>query len=217
MSVSQQSLANEYDFNYRDFSSVEGLILRGHSHQAGNVLRVTRADFNQGGGAWYGTRMNVAEGFSTVFTFRISELGGYENVGGDGFSFNVHNAGFDTIIGEVGTSGQFSVQFDTYQNAGDPSDNFVRVNYLGQNVAECDLNDPSVRINLSDGEVHRAEISLQGSKLLVLVDGIMVASASVDLAKLSPAIVGFGGRSGQACENHDIHSWQFTSGGPRRA
>ncbi|HEX8069519.1 MAG TPA: hypothetical protein VF546_06185 [Pyrinomonadaceae bacterium] len=217
MATSTSVIKPQYDFDYPDFSSVAGLVLRGHAQQVENFLRVTRSTGNQGGAAWYERLMNVAEGFTTTFTFSITERAGFVGNGGDGFSFNVHTIGFDTIVGEQGTANQLSIQFDTFQNAGDPSDNFVRINYLYQVVAECNLYELDTPINIKDDNRHSVEIALIDAKLIVILDGISVASAKVSCAQFSPAIVGFGARSGHAWENHDIHSWQFTAGGPRRA
>ena len=75
------------DFDYADFSSVEGLNFVADAAQFENLLRVTPAQGGQAGAVWYVTKQNVENGFRTVFQFRISEppSGGYD--GGDGFAF----------------------------------------------------------------------------------------------------------------------------------
>jgi hypothetical protein len=197
------ALAGTNSFTYHDFGSTQGLTLKGSAAQSGNVLRLTPARDGQVGAAWYDTTQSVKAGFSTTFRFQITNLAGG---GADGFSFNVHNNGLDTLVGETGTSDDLSVQFDTYQNGGDPSDNFVRINYDGADVST----NTSPGINLSDGEVHTAAIDYADGTVNVSIDSRPIVSANdIDLASISPAVVGFGARTGGAHENHDILDWSF--------
>lgn len=214
MSAIQPSVLKEYDFNYQNFSSVDGLIISPDVEQAGDALRLTPAAGEKMGSAWYRKPVQVAYGFETVFSFTITERGGWAGNGGDGFSFNVHNLGFDQIVGEAGTSAKLSVQFDTHQNGGEVSDNFVRINYRGQVAAERDLNALGSPIDMSNGQTHLVWVLLRDGKLSVTIDDYGVASARVDLRDMSPAVVGFGARTGGAWENHDINSWVFKSAAP---
>lgn len=219
MSAIKPALANEqYDFGFRNFSSVENLILNRDAAQAGDVLRLTPAERGMEGSAWFNQTMNVADGFISAFEFSVTERGGLLGGGGEGFSFNVHDLGFEQVVGESGTSGQLSVQFDTFQNEGEVSDNFVRVNYLGEPVRVIDLKRLPSRIDLSDGKIHSAEIILTRGALNLILDGVWVFYVpGIDVQKFSPAVVGFGARTGAAWENHDIYSWRFTTPGPHRA
>lgn len=79
---------------YTDFSSISGLNLVGSSARAGDVLRLTPSLEGQGGAAWYATKVDVANGFSTEFDFKISQI---VNTGSDGFAFVIQNAAADAL------------------------------------------------------------------------------------------------------------------------
>jgi len=64
--------------SYTDFSSVAGLTINGNAAQAGNVLRVTPANFSQSGSAFSTSTVSLASNasFSTYFQFRFTSAGG---------------------------------------------------------------------------------------------------------------------------------------------
>jgi hypothetical protein len=203
-------------FDYPNFNSVDGLALVGsaaqHKNADGIVLRLTPAAFYQMGSAWYANRLHVAAGFSTTFRFRLTEPGGISAA--DGFSFNVHNLGADLNVGEVGTNQQLSVQFETYY------DNSIYVHNLGVRVAAYTLNN---LFDMRDGNEYEVVISVSPKlKLSVAIGQVsgwrlprppqeVIANVPVQLEQFSPAVVGFGARTGGGAENHDILRWSFQS------
>lgn len=215
------------EFNYPDFSSVGGLKLVGNAHQSkkmeasGRALRLTLAQGDRRGSAWFAVPMPVASGFITGFQFRVSEAGGIGG-GADGFSFNVHDLGNDQLVGETGTASRLSIQFDTFRNdsEGDRSDNFVRVNYLGEAVAERDLNGTNPPMRMKDGDLYQVRITFLKGMLSVDMEKAsnwrspigIISGVSVDLSTFSSAFVGFGARTGGGWANHDILSWEFKCG-----
>jgi len=175
-------------------------------------LRLTFSAPGQAGSAWRDNLASVNKGFDTTFTFQTSFHGGG---GADGFSFNVQSLGDSILTGEAGPGpGSLTVTFDTFQNAGDPSDNFVRIFSNGVDIAARDLN--SDGIFLKDSNTHTARILYSPGDLDVIIDGISVLSnVNVDLATAgalvggTSAYVGFGARTGGSTENHDIKTWNF--------
>lgn len=66
------------------------------------------------------------------------------------------------------------------------------------------------QINLSDGQVHTANIEYSAGTVAVSIDGNQVTSTNnIDLGSISPATVGFGAFGGVYTENHDILSWSW--------
>src|SRR2546422_11766134 len=77
-------------FTYADCSSTSGLNLTGSAAQVGTAIRLTPAAQSQKGAAWYTQKQFVGAGFTTTFSFRITNPG---NGGGDGLSFAIQNGG----------------------------------------------------------------------------------------------------------------------------
>ncbi len=192
-------------FDYQNFSSTGGLNLTGGAAQSVSVLRVTTNAGGQQGAAFYNTRVPVGA-FNTTFQFQISAL---TNGGADGFSFNIRAGAAELetgAAGEQGTSDGLAVQFDTFQNTGEPNSNFVRLRLNGATLAE----NSSLPFNLKDGAVHTAEISLSGGSFTLRLDGTtVITQTGVSLSAISPAYAGFAARTGGSAENHDILSWSF--------
>ena len=210
-----------YDFdNFANGSTPPGLNLVGNAVVTDDPgggffdqrLRLTFSAPGQGGSAWRNTPSSASKSFTTTFTFQTSFHGGG---GADGFSFNLQSFGPTLSTGEQGPgAGSLTVTFDTFQNAGDPSDNFVRIFENGVDIAARDLN--SDGIFMKDSQVHTATISYVPGDLDIVIDGIAVLSnVGVDLATAGALIpsgktyVGFGARTGGATENHDILTWDY--------
>jgi hypothetical protein len=204
-------------FTYPDFSSTAGLNLTGSATQVGSVIRLTPAAQNQKGAAWYTQNQFVAGGFTTTFTFRITNPG---NTGADGLSFAVQNGG-PTILGtEYGAESNsvplgVGVSLNTFFNAGigEPSDNFLAITTNGSHyVASQNLNGI---IDLSDGNLHSVQVDFNGASMSVSIDSISLLSNIAVPMSLATDIggnawVGFGARTGNAFENQDLTSWTFT-------
>lgn len=203
--AAQDARAQSGAFNYQNFSSTGGLNLTGNAAQSNTVLRVTSNATLQQGAAFYNQKVPVVN-FTTTFQFKISDLMGG---GADGFSFNIRAAApaLETgASGEQGTNDGLAVQFDTFQNTGEPNSNFVRLRLNGATLAE----NSSLPINLKDGNAHTATVSLIGGTFtLALNSQTVITQTGVNLGAASPAYVGFAARTGGATENHDILSWLF--------
>ncbi len=139
-------LANS--FTFADFSSPANLSLIGDASLSSNLLRLTPALENKNGAAWYNSLVNVQDGFTSDFTFRITERGGYkpdweegvENDGADGFAFVVQAQGVNELglyasgIGYYNILNSLAVEFDTWANKPsycEPNGNHVAIQSLG--------------------------------------------------------------------------------------
>src|SRR5437899_1271310 len=96
--------------NYPNFGSTAGLQLNGSALQIGNVLQLTPAEQVQTGSVWFNSPVNVANGFSTSFSYNIcggSIFGGKSSCpganGSDGLTFTIQNSvAGPTAIGAAG-------------------------------------------------------------------------------------------------------------------
>ncbi len=214
------------DFSYSNFSSTSGLTLNGNAAQAGNVLRLTPANYYQDGSTWFNTKQNVVQGFTTTFQFQISAQG---NGGADGFAFVIQNVATSALggngggIGYDGLPNSLAVEFDTWPNAGDISDNEIAVHTNGVNPNSASESfalspgpvTPGVSF-ASDGIVHTVKVVYGNNTMIIFLDSMIipVLTAPVNLATTlnlsnDTAYVGFTAATGAAIENHDILSWSF--------
>lgn len=217
---------------FTNFNSTGGLTLTSSSTAAtttdGNVLRLVGATSNDVGAAFSTTQLNLANGFSTAFDFRLSNRGGSSDgtaVGADGFVFTIQRAGA-SAIGAAGEGMGFlnigaasvGVEFDTFQNSnrGDPSSNHVGINTGG---SVNSLATAPVGAEFDNGTKWSAWIDYNGSILEVRVsnNGVRPASAnltySLNLANTlggNAGFVGFTAATGGAYANHDILAWTYS-------
>jgi Legume lectin domain len=106
-------------FQFADFTSVENLFLNGSANHNGNKVQLTPESPYQGGSVWYGTKQNIANGFTSIFTFQVSNPSNLA-VGGccstfpaDGLAFVIQNnmteggpgVGTSTLAGVGGAMG----------------------------------------------------------------------------------------------------------------
>jgi hypothetical protein len=204
-------------FTYTDFSSTAGLNLVGAAAQNGNVLRLTPAAPGLMGSAWYTQQQHVSAGFTTSFSFRLTPTDSAP--GADGISFNVQGVGINAIADEQGTTGGVSISLNTFQYGDEPSSDFVGIyrNGYGDNSGRLYTFDlSSTPIQMKDGNIHNVAITYNGSAFSMSIDSYSVFN---NLAvSLSPgadangnAYVGFGSRTGQYYENHDVLNWAFNA------
>jgi uncharacterized repeat protein (TIGR01451 family) len=161
--------------SFSDFSSTAQLTLNGSAGQSGSVLRLAPKPLSEtttqnAGSAWFNLQQPVAGGFSTTFTFRITNTG-IETPPGDGIAFVIQNAptveigapgglhalgGTGAAIGygggfafpydgETTTSGianSLAIEFDTHldESNSDPNANHVAVQSCGPNSNSADHN-----------------------------------------------------------------------------
>ena len=221
-----------------------------------NVLRVTPSLGDWAGSAWYVTQQPVSGPFSTTFTFQLS--GPFETQYGpaDGIAFLIQNSpagtaalgpeacgiGFGysssclTDIGpQTGIPNSLAVEFNIFQNAGDPSNSDVAIQNCGGTgansvdptctIAVNDLTQLASPINLADGNVHSVTITYSGpgTKLLdVILDNVNLFPATpsnpsggvvFDLTTIGltngNAWIGFTASTGGGNVNQDILNWTF--------
>lgn len=206
---------------FTDFSDVSGLNLVGSAAQAGSTLRLTPSLASQTGAAWYESQVNVGAGFTTDFTFRISDL---QNTGSDGFTFAVQNTSATAIgigggdVGYGGIGNSIAVKFDTHQNGSEPSAPFVSVQSGGNALASGALASTTSIPNIKDSAIHTVRIDYVPGTLTVFIDNMITPVLNVSLLMTSlialndgQAYVGFTAATGGGFENHDILSWKLTS------
>lgn len=213
--------------SYTDFSSVAGLTLNGNAAQAGNVLRVTPANFGQSGSAFSTSTVSLASNtsFSTFFQFRFTNPFGCDGqgCGADGLVFVVQTVGNNVGgsgggIGYAGINNSVGIEFDTWNNgAGDNnSSNHIGIDVNGSvnsvilsEVAEADMN---------NGDIWNAWIDYNGSTNLLEArlgrSSVRPANAILSLTRnlaadlgTTNAFVGFTSGTGAAFANHDVLSW----------
>jgi hypothetical protein len=140
--------------SFTDFSSITNLTLNGSAKQypieTPTVLRLTPAATQQRGSAWFNILQPVRGGFTTTFTFQITDANPTTgNFPADGLAFVIQNSAANTAAlgqagGAIGYGGSvpptpttlgiensLAVEFDTYANPWDPNANHVAVQSCG--------------------------------------------------------------------------------------
>jgi hypothetical protein len=212
-------------FEYPNFSSTSGLVLRADSQIVGNALRLNPNSQDKHGEVWYGQKIPVLEGFTTTFQFQITGLG---NGGADGIWFIIQNSneGLEYTSALYSIPNSVNIELDTWENSqySDPSGNHISVQSAGQNQNSpshaYSLGSTSSIPNLSDGAIHTVKIEYIPGNMKIYLDNLTnpVLMVPIDLSAIinldaGKAYVGFGGYTGWAYENHDILSWQWRSTG----
>ncbi len=192
----------------------------------GTYARLTPALGNQRGAYWYTKPVDPFGGFLSSFTFKITGRGG-SGGGADGFTFTIQNNAKDAI-GPMGGGlaydqmpNSLALEFDTYQNGGfsDHNNNHLAVQ-SGLNGGPNSCNHASPQAlwinndipNISDGAMHRADITYFGGKFHVDIDGSMYLDMPLKLDKYvtgGSAWIGYTATTGGGWENNDFFSWTF--------
>jgi glucose/arabinose dehydrogenase len=212
-------------FNYGNFASVSGLQLNGNAAGVSNALRLTPAVNNQRGSSFYTTpvAVNTGTSFSSQFQFRLS--GGTN--GADGLAFVIQGGAATALgsggggVGYAGLGNSLAIEFDTYQNAGDPNNNHISLLRNGSTTALANANSP---VDLNGGQLVNVWVEYNGSsdRLDVYLSNGAVKptaatlSATVDLAATvgSQAYVGFSAATGGLNNAHEVTSWKFSDVAP---
>jgi len=223
-------------FAFLSFPSAANLDLIGNAAVTDGVLRLTPAATDQTGAAWYANKLHCASGFSTAFSFQITDS--HPESGPDypkGFSFLIQNQGTKyepvwwnnnaapwgwandlpdsiTIAFIVNSDGQGpdnALDIRSYHSS--PSTNIL----LAQTVEHALT---SIPITLNDGAVHRAEINYDGASLSVRLDNQLIVPAFAINPAQCPAFdtngnswIGFSAGTSPLVENHDILNWTFNA------
>jgi len=222
-------------FSYPDFTAPSGLSTQGAAALAGGSLRLTPASPQLVGAAWHTTQLPVADGFTTSFTFRASDMGGSGDyaghIGADGFAFVIQPVSASAVepgatggnIGYAGLPRAVVVEFDTWFNgpasAIEPDGRHVALVSGGLAPINKETNTiavGSLPLTIADGLLHDIVIAFDGSVINVFVDSLPALSAPIDIGSVlglsdGLAFVGFTAATGGGWENHDIVDWQFAS------
>jgi hypothetical protein len=225
-------------FTYTDFSDLAGLTLNGNSQQDGAILLVGPPVLYNIGSVYYSNQVNVAQGFSTTFTFQIRpDSDSYTTA--DGMAFVIQNTGVNALglstghPGYAGIPDSLAVEFDTFQNfqLADPNNNHIGIQSCGvarnsiNHASNCNLGlQPNLPLTLADGTPHRVSINYMpgaggaSGRLTVAVDNQFILSSAINLSTLlslngNDAWVGFTAGSGAAFEFGTVKSWTFASMG----
>ncbi|GIV17277.1 MAG: hypothetical protein KatS3mg022_2712 [Armatimonadota bacterium] len=142
--------------NYPGFSSSAGLNLVGNAQVTANRLRLTENRMNQQGAAWYTTKQNLTNGFSTTFQFQLHGPSPEDGLG-YGLGFHIQNVSATLNVNEKGAAGTVTVSFATFYEL--PEGNFpnvVAVYVNGELISDTSLFPNTIDIN--DQGVHTARI-----------------------------------------------------------
>jgi Domain of unknown function (DUF4347)/Legume lectin domain/Beta xylosidase C-terminal Concanavalin A-like domain len=221
--------------NFRNFASLTELKLNGNALQTSNVLRLTPASTSQVGSAFWKTPLAIDANtsFQTRFQFRLQSGNGTN--GADGFTFMLQNSptGIDTLGSDgraLGYGGQNSdgknyldrslaIEFDTYQNQSDLSNNTISV--LQDGNTETALATATPNLDLNSGSAINAWVDYNAvsDRLDVYLSQTTVKptaaalSYTLDLASVlgTQAFVGFSAGTGGLTNAQDIENWELTT------
>lgn len=221
---------------FNDFASTAGLRMVGTAGTApGNVLRLTPANADKVGAAWFSEPQYISGGFISTFSFRMLAPGGQSDGtsnGGDGFAFVIQRVGDSAIgfaggsIGYDGIPRSVAIEFDTWDDGfafnGDPNGNHISINTRGKFPNSSDHGwSLAIARNVptfGNGTTHNVVVEYWAKTLTVFFDGCAnpVLRTRVDLDSLlgpgdGRAWLGFTGATQSAWETHDILSWKSTS------
>ena len=220
-------------FSYDDFTGADEIEVYGDASVVGGELELTPGANAQVGAVWHRAKPRVADGFSTEFTFRITELIPYTgDASADGFAFVLHNnaAGLQAQgtlgagVGYGGLANSVAIEFDTYQNGYDPDGNHISVQTMGEAANRAD-DTASVALApeaglpvFDDGQEHRVRVTYDGDtgQLRVYIDDLFTPAleTTLDLDDQlalagGQAYVGFTSSTGNGGARHVITEWSF--------
>lgn len=218
---------------FNDFSSTAGLQINGQAAQVGNVLRVTPAIDNRAGSVFSTNAVSLANNasFSTNFSFRFTNpdqgfCDGGPICGADGLVFVLQTVsnnvgGVGGGIGYFGLQKSVGIEFDTWNNGGDPNIQDIDSNHVGLDVngsLKSLSATPITEADLNGGDIWNAWVDYNGGSHLIEVrltrsasrPAAALLSYTRDLAldlQSSNAFVGFTSGTGLSHANHDLLSW----------
>jgi len=221
--------ADEEELILKDFSDVSYFSVNGHTKTVktsdGVVLRLTPAKKSQSGSV-FGTKKASTANFSTHFTFRVTEPGGYLS-GGDGFVFVVQPISSSATsegggLGYAGIEKSIGVEFDTWDNSKEKDDtrNDKNDNHVGINI-NGGFNGPTAAVSpaFENGEIWHAWIDYDGNQLEVRTNTTgkrpleALLTRKLDISKIMGGIprafIGFTSATGGAFANYDILSFRY--------
>ncbi|CAI6064978.1 cadherin-like beta sandwich domain-containing protein [Cohnella sp. JJ-181] len=222
-------------FLYTDFKEAANrLSFNGAStFTADGSLRLTSNGGNQYGTVFNWDKVSLRDnsGFSTYFTFKMTNPGGGPPAGADGIVFAVqtksNSAGSVGVgMGFGGIQNSVGVEFDTYDNAsetGDPSANHVAVDLNGSvsHGSQGVYAEPSIDFNSGQDVNVWIDYKTANKTLEVFYSNSTTRPGTPKLTytgldlqnviKSEDVYVGFTAATGGAWQNHLIKQWYFTN------
>lgn len=179
------------------------------------VLRICDSQSWSAGSIYWNQKI-PCDSFSTEFKFRIHT---HYNSGADGIVFVVANStaavgNTGYAIGYEGINPSVAVEFDTWHNAYDPSENHIGVNLNGNITSVATAN---ISPDFENGNIWTAWVDYDGSVLRIRCsdNGVRPVNPqltySVDIPATlgaTKAYFGFTSGTGTAWSHHDLHSWK---------
>jgi len=182
----------------------------------------------QGGSAYWSQKITLSSdrSFSAFFTYQIDQ----NNSRADGFTFIMQQAGTTALgsngqnLGIYGISGtSLAVEFDTYQNGGDPDNNHIALDLNGNtthstgvvasiNTHTLDLADGSLKYVWIDysGTTKSFQVRISNSNSRPTTATLSTTNYTLSTMFSNPNVyVGFTGATGGAYERHSITSFDF--------
>jgi hypothetical protein len=220
---------------FPDFTSVAGLNFLGNAFQFNNRIRLTVAEvIGQTSAVWDTTQQEIQSGFQTTFQFQITRPA--HTTTADGFAFVIQNDNINALGTGGNGSGEnigfstipncLAIKFDTFQNGGDPNNNFISVQSLGTQPNSAStyysLGYTSNIPQITDGNIHTIKIVYSNDSLNTFFDdmttAVLVVRVKIDsLLNLNngKAWVGFTASTGAYTETADILNWNFGGSVPK--
>ena len=130
--------AGAASFDYPDFASIAGLQLNGDAKQEGNVLRLTPALPNEAGSAFATTPIDPLKSWQTQFQISMHDHTCCDVRPADGIAFVLQGAGLSGGSGLGGSLGygglkpSVAVEFDIFENIGEPVGDHVAIAAEGE-------------------------------------------------------------------------------------
>src|SRR5579883_2018712 len=215
--------------SFPDFTSVAGLNFLGNAFQFNNRIRLTVAEvIGQTSAVWDTTQQEIQGGFQTTFQFQVTPPA--HTTTADGFAFVIQNDNVNALGTGGNGSGEnigfstipncLAIKFDTFQNGGDPNNNFISVQSLGTQPNSANtsysLGYTTNIPQITDGNIHTIKITYTNDSLSTFFDDMttpaLVVRVRIDsLLSLNngKAWVGFTGSTGAYTETADILNWYF--------
>jgi hypothetical protein len=192
------------------------IVSSGRQHQ--RILRLTAGGFRQSGSAWAKTKIDLTRSFESSFKVYLH----HATPGADGIAFLVQTDGPRALggwgggLGYRGIKHSVAVEFDTFRNAPDPSNNHVALVLGGNPDVHEAVGTPTVPLYGRPFDA-RVVYDAAAKNLSVYVKGFrsgspeqLVLQHTVDLAAEaggSSAWIGFTGGTGTELSKQDIYSW----------
>ena len=151
----ESSVCDSSQFNYSDFSDIDGLHFVENDHKITNYIQMTDSKLIQRSALWRDNYVPVVAGFSTEFSFRTHDGFNGESKdeslpGADGIAFVIQNQNIDACgnegggIGYDGIKNAVAIEFDLFSNDSTQIENYndPNGNHLAVQVSPFDALSP---------------------------------------------------------------------------